>query len=105
MNIDGKEAIDYIEENNIQGCIVECGVWNGDREVEFITRLDELNAERRHIYMYDTFEGMVQPTEKDYTLNDSVLYRLSVEETYINWKYHQLKDRNYWCYCSLENVI
>ena len=29
MALDGTEAINYIEENNIPDCIVECGVSNG----------------------------------------------------------------------------
>jgi O-methyltransferase len=58
MSFDGKEAIDYIVNNNVQGCIVECGVFHGNKEKEFITRLIELNASPRHIFMYDTFEGM-----------------------------------------------
>ena len=68
MNLDGMEAIDYIEENNIQGCIVECGVHEGYKEKEFIIRLNQLNSQPRHIFMYDTFKGMVPPTEHDFTL-------------------------------------
>ena len=33
MALNGKEAIDYIETNCIQGCIVECGVHMGYREI------------------------------------------------------------------------
>ena len=54
--------------------------------------------------MYDTFEGMVQPTEHDFTHNDAVLYHSSVEETFNHWQQNQEQDHNNWCYCSLENV-
>ena len=43
--MDGKEAIDHIEQNNVQGCIVECGVYEGKQETLFITRLNELNTQ------------------------------------------------------------
>ena len=104
MTLDGTEAINYIEENNIPGCIVECGVSNGCKEILFITRLKELKTTPRHIFMYDTFEGMVQPTEEDFTHQDAVLYELSVEQTFTHWQQNQCQDHNNWCYTSLENV-
>ena len=104
MNLDRKEAIDYIVNNNIQGCIVECGVHTGDREKEFITRLNELNSTPRRILMYDTFQGMVPPSGNDFTHDDTLLYHLSPAETYETWRVQQEKDHNRWCFCSLENV-
>jgi len=104
MNLDGMEAIDYIEQNNIQGCIVECGVHEGYKEKEFIIRLNQLSSQPRHIFMYDTFKGMVPPSEHDFTHNDTVLYNSTREETFLCWKNYEEQDHNAWCYCSLENV-
>jgi hypothetical protein len=52
--MDGKEAITYILENNIEGVIVECGVYEGHFEHLWINELQRNNAVR-DIYMYDTF--------------------------------------------------
>ena len=54
--------------------------------------------------MYDTFEGMVPPTYKDYTLETTVLYHANIEETYNYWEFNQKDDHNEWCYCSIEKV-
>ena len=54
--------------------------------------------------MYDTFEGMVPPTYKDYTLDSTVLYHAHIEETYNYWEFNERDDHNEWCYCSIEKV-
>ena len=84
------EIINYIENNNIKGCIVECGVHEGQQEVLFINQLNNLNKKKdmnrlsfpRKIYMYDTFEGMIEPTQQDFTLEDTLLYHANREETF-----------------------
>ena len=58
-------AIDYIEANSIQGGIVECGVWKGGSIMTAIKRLEQLGSFDRDLYLYDTFEGMTEPTEVD----------------------------------------
>ena len=82
------EIINYIENNNIKGCIVECGVHEGQQEVLFINQLNNLNK-KRHIYMYDTFEGMIEPTQQDFTLEDTMLYHANREETFSYWKMNE----------------
>ena len=97
------QIIQYIEKNNIKGCIVECGVHEGQQEVLFIEELNKIN-EKRNIYMYDTFTGMVQPTNKDFTLDTTVLYHADKDQTFNYWKFNETDDHNNWCYCSIENV-
>lgn len=58
-------AIKYIEENKIEGDIVECGVWKGGSIMAGLKALNDLNSFYRDIYLYDTFEGMSEPTEMD----------------------------------------
>ena len=59
------EAVKYIVANNIPGDIVECGVWKGGSMMAVADTLLSLNQETKHLYLFDTFEGMTDPSEKD----------------------------------------
>jgi hypothetical protein len=52
--MDGRNAANYILQNNIEGCFVECGVDAGYFEEEWIKELQDHNT-IRDIYMFDTF--------------------------------------------------
>ena len=58
----------------------------------------ELNETNRKIYLYDTFEGMSEPTEEDALISDKSFHAKSV------WKEEQKKDFNNWCFSSLSEV-
>ena len=58
-------AVKHIEKNKIEGDIVECGVWKGGSIMAILKVLKDLNSFARNIYLYDTFEGMSEPTEID----------------------------------------
>jgi hypothetical protein len=57
-------AIEYTLEKGIPGDFVECGVWKGGNIMTMILVLQKHN-EKRRIWLYDTFEGMSEPTEED----------------------------------------
>lgn len=58
------ESVVYINENNIEGAYVECGVYMGGSIMNMaLTQLSY--AKPVHIYLYDTFEGMTPPGEFD----------------------------------------
>lgn len=59
------QAVRYILENEIPGDIVECGVWKGGSMLAVIRTLQMLKAKPRHLWLYDTYEGMPQPTAED----------------------------------------
>ena len=82
-------AVDYIEQHAIDGSIVECGVWKGGSMMAALLALKERN---REIYLYDTFEGMTEPTDEDLSFKGNTAL-----ETYKD------KEGN-WCYSSLEEV-
>jgi O-methyltransferase len=50
---------------DISGALVECGVWRGGSVLAMILTLQELGVADRDIHLYDTFEGMTEPTEQD----------------------------------------
>jgi len=57
--------VDYINIHNVEGAIVECGVWKGGIIMACIKSQQKHN-EDRHIFLYDTFEGMTEPSsDKD----------------------------------------
>jgi len=58
-------AVRYLVRSGIEGDFMECGVWKGG-SVHLMARvlLDE-DVSDRDIYLFDTFAGMTEPTEKD----------------------------------------
>ena len=69
------KAIQYITKGDILGDIVECGVWRGGSAMLAALTLIQNNQIHRKIYLYDTYEGMPEPTDKDIDLH-GVPYRL-----------------------------
>lgn len=102
--MDGADAVRFILARKVEGAIVECGVGNGNFPYQW---MQELNAcrEVREMYLYDTFAGLVRPTEKDFTCADAVLYQMSPEEVMQRWESEVISEKvNGWCYDSLESV-
>lgn len=102
--MDGADVVNYILQNNIEGCIVECGVESGDFEYIFINELMKNNSVR-DIYLYDTFAGLVEPSEYDYTCNDAKLYQMNNDDVYNEWKSQIINENvNGWCFTPLYRV-
>jgi O-methyltransferase len=89
-------ATRYISMNHIKGDFVECGVWKGGSAMLSAFALMDLHDTTRDFYLYDTYEGMSEPTEKDKS-----------------WKYDSVKDLwqkskkngvSDWCYAGLDEV-
>ncbi len=59
------KAVKYIEHNSIDGSIVECGVWKGGSMMAVAYTLNQLGNQDRDLYLFDTYEGMTAPTDKD----------------------------------------
>ena len=59
------QATRYVVQHAIPGDIVECGVWRGGSMQAVALALAEQGATDRHLHLFDTFEGMPPPTEKD----------------------------------------
>jgi len=103
-SIDGANSVSYILNNNIEGAIVECGIDSGLFEEIWINELIKNNQER-DIFMYDTFCGLTEPGENDYTCKDAVLYNMTKENVHNQWKSQIINETtNNWCYTPVESV-
>lgn len=59
------DAVRYLSRNRIEGAIVECGVWRGGSMMAAAAALLEQGDVERDLYLYDTFDGMTEPTPDD----------------------------------------
>jgi len=102
--MDGSDAVKYILEHNIEGVFVECGVDSGLFEEIWIHELMKHNV-TRDIYLYDTFQGLTEPSKNDYTCENAVLYKMDSTQVYNTWSNYKINDNvNGWCYTPLEHV-
>jgi O-methyltransferase len=83
------EAVKYIQQNNIEGDFVECGVWKGGSMMAVAETLLQGGNSSRDLYLFDTFEGMSPPTENDVDIAgikaESLLDRSSKEMAESVW--------------------
>jgi hypothetical protein len=91
------EAVKYIHDKNIEGDIVECGVWKGGSMMAVAETLLRSGDSSRNLYLFDTFEGMSPPTHKDVDFwgktAESLLERSDV-----------MIENSVWCRATLEMV-
>jgi O-methyltransferase len=59
------DSVEYIAREEIPGGIVECGVWRGGSMMAAALTLLRHGRGDRDLYLFDTFEGMPEPTEHD----------------------------------------
>ncbi|WP_188221564.1 TylF/MycF/NovP-related O-methyltransferase [Flavobacterium pokkalii] len=79
-------AVKYIDVNNIEGDIVECGVWRGGSIGTCILALNKINRRDKKIWLFDTFEGMNKPTEVDLDINGNLACeRMDKENVETSW--------------------
>ncbi|QAA81373.1 macrocin O-methyltransferase [Aequorivita sp. H23M31] len=90
------EAVDYIDKNKIPGDYVECGVWKGGSSLAVAMKLEEIGNLNKNIWLFDTFEGMSEPTEFDEDLKGRLAKdRLAKEDKELSWV---------WAYSGLDEV-
>lgn len=90
-------AVEYVVAAGIPGDLVECGVWRGGSMFAAARALLNRNSTDRQLWLYDTFEGMSEPTTADIDLHgESAAGLLQI---------HQPEDRHgVWCLSRLEEV-
>lgn len=91
------EAVRYIIRAGIVGAIVECGVWRGGSMMAAALTLHRLGSKDRDLYLFDTYEGMSEPTAEDISCDG-----LIATEEFKRRK--RFSGRSSWCYASLAEV-
>jgi len=89
------EAVNYIEKNKIEGDYVECGVWKGGSSMMAAMAFVQNNSFDRTLYLYDTFQGMSEPSDKDISIKGQKMME--------SWKQIKTGDKIF-CYSSLDEV-
>jgi hypothetical protein len=87
-------SVEYIVQHNIPGDIVECGVWKGGSMMAIARTLTNKGVTRR-LYLFDTFEGMSEPTDADKNIRGQLATdALATEnrDTSWNWAYSPLEE-------------
>src|SRR6185503_10716315 len=92
------DAVKYVVANRIEGAFIECGVWRGGSSMVAAYTLLEVGDTSRDLYLFDTFEGMSPPTEKD------VMFDGTKAQDLLNGSERREELDNYWCIGSIENV-
>jgi O-methyltransferase len=89
------DAVRFIVRNKIGGAIAECGVWKGGSMMAAALALLDEGDTTRDLFLYDTFEGMSEPTELDRSY-DGKSAKAQLAET--------PKGEGVWCHSSLDEV-
>ena len=58
-------AVRYVLDRGVEGDMVECGVWRGGSMQAVARTLLGRGVDDRELHLFDTFEGMPEPTEED----------------------------------------
>jgi O-methyltransferase len=88
------DATRYIVRADIAGVFIECGVWRGGSTMAAALTLLELKA-KRELYLFDTFEGMSEPTEHDRKAGGPPAMELFSQlrtKTGSSWNYASIDD-------------
>jgi len=67
------EGVRHICRLGVPGDVVECGVWRGGSSMVAALTLEQEGDGERRLWLYDTFEGMSEPTARDRSLDGLVV--------------------------------
>lgn len=90
-------AVEYLSTNNIAGDFVECGVWRGGSMAAAARTLLNSGNTARTLWMYDTYDGMSEPTEQDVDLRGQTAEQLMGEQD-------RADANSVWCRSPLAQV-
>ena len=89
-------AARYVCQNKIIGDFVECGVWRGGHGIAAALTF-ELYKSKNKVICFDTFLGMTQPTDDDFSVYGKIK---AISQFTSNSK----ESHNEWCFASFEEV-
>ena len=90
-------SVEYLIESGIEGDFVECGVWRGGSMAVAAKTLKQIGGSDRTIWMYDTYDGMSEPTDQDVDYQGQTADKLMAEQD-------RADGMSVWCCSSLEQV-
>ena len=90
------DAVRHVVAHEIPGDFVECGVWRGGSSMLAALTFAHLDDLSRDLYLFDTFDGMPEPSSLDLDPNGQPALGL--------WEKTRTDAHNKWCYASLEEV-
>jgi len=92
------QATAYVHARGIPGDFVECGVWRGGSAMAAALGFLAVGSTERTLWLYDTYQGMPEPTDAD---------RKVYEAAPARQKWEQARNEaggSDWCLASLEDV-
>lgn len=97
------KACKYAVQNNIPGDFVECGVWRGGHGILAKKTFERMGSSKK-VWMFDTFEGMSEPTVHDVNARTKekaeIKYQAKIKNTHVDWCYASLEDVKKCCQVS-----
>lgn len=90
-------ATRYVARHGVPGDVVECGVWRGGSMQAVALTLLETSTTDRDLHLFDTFEGMPPPTDKDRR-------RFGKVKSAAQLMASQDRDAKIWAYAPLDDV-
>jgi hypothetical protein len=91
------QAVRYVARHRIPGDVVECGVWRGGSMQAVARTLIAAGETSRDLHLFDTYEGMPPPTDRDLRRSDE----RSAEELLAA---ESREDSKVWAVATLEDV-
>ena len=92
------DAVRYVHRCAIPGTIVECGVWRGGAVMAAAMTFRQLGVDDRTFYLYDTFTGMTEPGDADFSVGGEIDPRDQFLRKQTG------PDSSDWCRAGLEEV-
>jgi hypothetical protein len=88
-------ATRHVADHGIPGAIVECGVWRGGSMQAVALALAERGDTGRDLHLFDTFEGMPEPTDRDLRHDGKPATELLADND---------RSRPVWAFATLDDV-
>lgn len=92
------QAARYVSRRAVGGAFVECGVWRGGSSMAAALAFLGAGDGGREMWLYDTFEGMNRPDERDFKIGSDELAEKKFEATKLS------ETSSTWCYADLADV-
>lgn len=92
------QAVRYVQDEQLPGDFVECGVWRGGSVMAMARKLQALGSADRDLWLYDTFEGMTTPTKEDVEAVTGTTAERLLASTEVG------DGNNVWCLADLDDV-